>query len=91
VIALAKVRAGFRCEIPGCTSSTFIGEYGHPYCEVHHIEWLSEGGADTPENVASLCPMHHREIHFGKGRQKLTDDLLRLRANEHTPILQIIK
>lgn len=38
---------------------------GEPYLEVHHIKPLSQGGLDTLENVISLCPNCHRELHFG--------------------------
>ncbi|WP_050498071.1 HNH endonuclease [Vibrio parahaemolyticus] len=38
---------------------------GEPYLEVHHIIPLSQGGLDSLENVISLCPNCHREIHFG--------------------------
>jgi hypothetical protein len=82
VIALAKVRANFHCEIANCSSDTFNGENGRPYCEVHHINWLSEGGNDTPQNVACLCPRHHREIHFGRTGHLLTVELTLLRSSE---------
>jgi hypothetical protein len=65
VIAIAKVRADFRCEISGCPIEPFTGLDGRPYVEVHHVVPLGEGGADAPENVAALCPMHHREAHHG--------------------------
>jgi len=29
------------------------------YAEAHHIIPLSEGGADTPDNIIVLCPNHH--------------------------------
>ena len=43
-----------------------MDEDGIPYSEVHHIEPLSEGGEDVLENVACLCPAHHREVHIGR-------------------------
>lgn len=42
----------------------FKNAVGKPYLEVHHIEWLSNGGEDTPENVAALCPNCHRKMHI---------------------------
>jgi hypothetical protein len=68
VIAIAKTRANFECEVPGCTHSNFIGRNHKPYCEVHHIQPLAEGGFDTIENVVCLCPSHHREAHFGEDK-----------------------
>jgi hypothetical protein len=35
------------------------------YLEVHHIQPLSENGADTMENSIALCPNCHRERHHG--------------------------
>lgn len=66
VAAYARVRGAFRCEVPNCTHPVFEGRDGRPYSEVHHIEPLAEGGADTPANVASVCPAHHREAHHGR-------------------------
>jgi hypothetical protein len=33
------------------------------YIELHHIDWHSEGGANEPENLATLCNVHHRKVH----------------------------
>ena len=38
---------------------------GLPYLEVHHIQMLKEGGADTIENAVALCPNCHRKRHHG--------------------------
>lgn len=29
----------------------------------HHLRRQSQGGPDTPENLLSVCPAHHRWIH----------------------------
>jgi HNH endonuclease len=79
VMAYAKVRAGFGCEVPDCRHPTFQSNVGQPYCEVHHIVPLAEGGEDTVGNVACLCPAHHREIHFGKLAIGLRNALAALR------------
>lgn len=42
----------------------FQDKSGHPYLEVHHIEWLSKGGDDTIENAIALCPNCHRKMHI---------------------------
>lgn len=80
VSAIAKLRAGFKCEIQGCNYEPFIGLYYLPYVEVHHIKQLSDGGEDTLKNVACLCPKHHREIHFGENKERLKKILLNERA-----------
>jgi hypothetical protein len=79
VVAIARQRARYRCEIEGCKHPPFYLAAGTPYCEVHHLVPLSEGGEDTIENVACLCPAHHREIHVGRDRDQLLISLTTLR------------
>jgi len=79
VVEIARARASFKCELPGCKTPTFLGEDGLPYCEVHHIRPLSEGGDDTIENAICLCAVHHREAHFGKEQASLRATMWRVR------------
>jgi hypothetical protein len=79
VVAIARVRAGFRCELPGCQSPSFLTDSGARYCEVHHIVPLAEGGVDSIENAACVCSNHHRELHVGKGRNELRQRLINVR------------
>ena len=63
--AYAKKRAKGVCE--NCSNKApFINQQGDPYLEVHHIRKLSDGGADHPLNVATICPNCHREAHKSK-------------------------
>ncbi|MCP9787129.1 EVE domain-containing protein [Cyanobium sp. N5-Cardenillas] len=80
IIAYAKRRAGCRCEVPGCEVPLFLKPDGEPYVEVHHIHMLADGGEDTTDNVACLCPTHHREIHCGLRRSELEAALSELRG-----------
>src|SRR4029077_20879597 len=80
VIAIARKRAGHRCEVPGCDHPQFMAGDGLPYCEVHHVIPLAEGGEDRIENVACLCPSHHREVHLGNQSRILETQLKELRA-----------
>jgi len=80
IIAYAKARSGCRCEVPGCVVPLFIKPDGEPYVEVHHIHMLADGGEDKTDNVACLCPSHHREIHFGTRRSELIAALSKLRG-----------
>ncbi|MER8646699.1 HNH endonuclease signature motif containing protein [Mesorhizobium sp. M1252] len=75
VAAYARVRANHRCEIPRCSHELFRNESGLDYVEVHHIKHLAHGGQDTVQNVACLCPAHHREVHFGRNRQVIEREL----------------
>jgi hypothetical protein len=51
-------RDGGRCRVPGCRHATFV--------DVHHLVSRSEGGANTTENLVTLCSAHHRAVHRGK-------------------------
>jgi predicted HNH restriction endonuclease len=81
VIAVAEVRANFQCEVPSCQHVSFISTDGNAYCEVHHIQPLSEGGSDTIDNVACICPCHHREAHHGVAASKIREALVAVRRN----------
>jgi predicted HNH restriction endonuclease len=83
VIAIARKRAGHRCEVAGCSHPHFMAADGLPYCEVHHVIPLAEGGEDRIENAACLCPSHHREVHHGSQRSVIEAQLKQLRAVEH--------
>ena len=82
VIAIARKRAGHRCEVPGCDHPPFMAADGLPYSEVHHVIPLAEGGEDRIENAACLCPSHHREVHLGNQRRVLEAQLKELRRLE---------
>ncbi len=52
---------------------------GTVYLEVHHIDFLSEGGRDTLDNAVALCPTCHRLMHYGKETDK---EKIRKRINK---------
>lgn len=62
IAADAKKRAAGKCQL--CGKTTFLDKYKEAYLEVHHIVWLSKGGADALENVVALCPNCHRKMHI---------------------------
>lgn len=82
VVAIARLRADHRCEVPGCQHPAFICEDGMRYSEVHHVVPLAEGGADVLSNVACICPAHHREAHVGKGARHVTEALKAVRLKD---------
>jgi hypothetical protein len=47
-----------RCRVPGCRNARYV--------DVHHIELRSEGGQNEPENLLTLCGVHHRASHRGE-------------------------
>jgi predicted HNH restriction endonuclease len=81
VITIARKRAGHRCEARDCAHPTFETSEGVAYTEVHHIVPLADGGEDTIENVACLCPAHHREVHLGVRASELTNQLKDIRRH----------
>lgn len=80
VKAISRVRAGFRCEVPHCRTPSFPSFSGEPYCEVHHLLRLADGGKDTIDNVVCVCANHHRELHVGRARGELTALLRSIRS-----------
>ena len=63
VAEASKRRANGICQL--CNNpAPFKDKSGNPYLESHHIIWLSEGGSDTLDNTAALCPNCHRKMHI---------------------------
>lgn len=70
----AKLRANGRCE--GCLEpAPFLCNDESPFLEVHHLKRLADAGADTPENVAALCPNCHRRVHYGSDGEDFNQQL----------------
>jgi 5-methylcytosine-specific restriction protein A len=63
---------------------TFAGADDGLYVEVHHLQRLADGGPDVTENTAALCANHHREIHFGRSKAEITDQLRRKRLADNS-------
>ena len=64
----AKRMASGKCMLCGITLD-YDDSQGRPYLESHHIIPLSEGGADSWDNVAALCPNCHRKMHIAKRKE----------------------
>lgn len=75
VVAYVEERANGVCELCG-SPAPFLRPKGIPYLEVHHIQPLSEGGADTIENAAGICPNCHRACHYGSETETLKQKLI---------------
>lgn len=72
----AKRANGYRCQICGDRpggGSGFNTRAGRPYVEAHHVVLVSTRGAGVlrAENIITLCPNHHRELHYGSGTEVL--------------------
>jgi 5-methylcytosine-specific restriction protein A len=73
----ALERAKGKCEY--CDEPGFTMANGDVYVETHHVIPLCEGGSDKDNNVAALCPNHHREAHYGSLASDIKQMLLMLR------------
>ncbi len=73
----ALERAQGKCEF--CGKPGFTMPDGKVFLETHHVVPLSDDGPDAEDNVAAICPNHHREAHHGSRaaeiRQKLLEHL----------------
>jgi 5-methylcytosine-specific restriction protein A len=62
VVRYALLRSNGCCEL--CDKpAPFKKKDGSPFLEVHHIDFLSNGGDDSIDNVSALCPNCHRKMH----------------------------
>jgi len=77
-------RADGWCELCGAPAP-FLTEHEEPFLETHHLVMLSEGGPDTPNNTAALCPNCHRNLHYGIDRMELRERLARVVTEKEAP------
>lgn len=81
VIEYVIRRSKGRCEL--CEADApFIKPDGEPCLEVHHVNWLSEGGDDTTDNAVALCPNCHRKMHS----LKFAVDIAKLKRIASVPL-----
>jgi len=74
VVTWALQRSGGNCEL--CAKpAPFERQDGTVFLEVHHIKPLSDGGTDTVENVAAVCPNCHRACHHARNMSELSIQL----------------
>jgi 5-methylcytosine-specific restriction endonuclease McrA len=72
VVAYVLQEAKGHCEACG-EPAPFVDENGIPFLEVHHLQALGEGGADTVENALAACPNCHRRFHHSADRGKFLE------------------
>lgn len=72
----ALLRANGSCQL--CRERGFEMPGGAIYLETHHIIPLSEGGADSVENVIALCPNDHRRAHYGVEAAAMREELSKI-------------
>jgi 5-methylcytosine-specific restriction endonuclease McrA len=80
VVSWALQRAKGNCEL--CANpGPFPTSAGGRFLEVHHVTPLCQGGPDTVDNVAAVCPNCHRACHFAPDRGRLAEILSSLLAS----------
>lgn len=55
----------------------FLNDHDEPFLEVHHVEPLADGGADTINNAIAVCPNCHRRFHHSKDRVQFRAQVVR--------------
>ncbi len=55
-----------KCAAPGCRNAAFV--------DVHHIDRRAEGGGHEPDNLVTLCTVHHDAVHRGRLVVRRSDD-----------------
>ncbi len=79
-----RARAAGRCELCG-RPAPFTSRLEEPYLEIHHVVPLAEGGPDTVDNTAALCPNCHRELHSRRHAREKREELVRNLRDRDTP------
>lgn len=64
LLCYVLARSNGFCEACGA-QAPFLRKNGEPYLEIHHIVEVCNGGANSPENIAALCPNCHRKVTYG--------------------------
>ncbi len=59
-------RDGFACRQCGWTRDQLRHEDPRKFLELHHVEHHKDGGANTVENLVTLCNVHHDQVHAGR-------------------------
>ena len=86
LVADAKAKYGYVCQVCGFDFEATYGPLGHEYIECHHLDPLSERPeADEPhltslDEVAMVCSNCHRMIH--RKRPALSIDELKAALSE---------
>ncbi|MBN9654706.1 HNH endonuclease [Halobacillus sp. GSS1] len=81
----ALKRANGICE--ACKEDApFQTQDGSPFLEVHHLQKLSDGGPDHPENVAAICPNCHRKAHYSRDAKEFNKYIVELISEQENTL-----
>jgi Domain of unknown function (DUF222)/HNH endonuclease len=73
-----RVRDKGCCRVPGCRSRLV---------QVHHVVHWVDGGATDLQNMVSLCPRHHRNVHSGRLRIRVEGGRFRVFARDGREVI----
>lgn len=65
-----RCRDGHKCVLCKRNEHAVVADSGLHYVEVHHVVYLSQGGRDAADNMVTLCPHHHAEIHHATAKRR---------------------
>ncbi|MGH2549271.1 MAG: HNH endonuclease, partial [Thermomicrobiales bacterium] len=87
---MVKAANNYRCQICnalGLNGLGFLTLDGTPYVEAHHVMQVSTLGDDVlgPRNVITVCPNHHRQLHFGSATSSDLGDAFEFELPPHPP------
>ena len=85
--AFAKLRSGYRCEMPDCDYLGFEKPNGETYIEVHHIVSLANEGGDVINNVVAVCPNCHKMAHYSNRVDEIREQLLQVVSEANSEFL----
>jgi len=64
-----------QCQVIGCRAGQGLPiTLADKIVDVHHIEFVSSGGSDSPINLCLLCANHHALLHRASTMQILSND-----------------
>ena len=73
----ARVRDHGRCRVPGCRSRLV---------QLHHLVHWADGGPTDLDQMISLCPRHHRNVHSGRLRINADRGRFRFHTKDGRPL-----
>lgn len=56
-------RDNYSCRWQGCGWNKSLYDVDPRFLEIHHIEQHVHGGRNDPDNLVTLCNLHHDEVH----------------------------
>lgn len=63
------------CELCGNRGPFYDQKTDCPFLVVHHVQFLSQGGADSVQNAVALCPNCHAECHYAPNTKVVAEKI----------------